>query len=123
MRRRIALALLVLFASASLVGCAGQWSWNPVEWTPRGQLLAARESFNTTVNVLTNMILADKFDAEDSQLIMQYAELGERQLDRWEAAVDLDQWGRAKALAEGFADILRELQAYKIQGERVQGVD
>lgn len=106
------LALLIgAVALSAPAGCT-----DPVAWTPEAKLLAARDTFTATVNVLTTAIDAGQFSDKEAQEILLIAQVGQRLLDSYDAALELGQ--PTSELLGQLNIVLRELVAWKHAGER-----
>jgi len=111
--------LLYLMLVMVLAGCQLP-EWLPgaqyVAWTPEAKLAAARETFNTTVDILTTLRIQGKFTKAEGEQIGIWLHLGQRPLDRWQAAVNLGQ--DTKGVEAEMRGLTRELEAARIAAER-----
>ena len=115
MARRTSGLLVVSCVVAAVL--AGGCTWPSADqWTPRGRLAAARETFNGTVNALAALREGGQFTQDESEGITLYIETGHMCLARWEAAIDLGQ-GTAGPI-EQFNAVIRELMAAQKVAER-----
>ena len=105
MKRTMLMLAIVLFVT----GCGTHWS-------PEARLLASRDTFNTTLNVVTDAIEAGKFTDDEAKQILFVAKAAQTALDRYDAAVRLGQ--PTTSLIRQFNLLLREMIAYQIVLER-----
>ena len=105
MKRTLLLLAIILLVA----GCG-------TPWTPEAKLLAARESFNGTVNSLTVLRKAGTFTKAEGEELTMVIKLGQATLDEWQAAIELKH--PTAGVIERFNYALRSMTAAKIGAER-----
>lgn len=115
--RRWIIAAAMLAVLCAPGGCV-QPVGNPMSaWTPRAKLLAARQTFESTVNVVAVLREQGSFTADEAATIRAVISIGENILDRWEAMVLAGQPVPVGAIKEYNAVVL-ELRAAQVKVQR-----
>ncbi len=108
--KNLLIVLVLLAMVIPLTGCGN------TPWSPEAKLLAARESFDGTVEILTLHRNAGAFTKTEGTAILTAARMGELILDQWQAALKLKQ--SPAGPIERFNYVMRELTAKQIAAER-----
>jgi len=108
---RSALLILLILLPMIAIGCntAGDFGTGQTAWTPEAKLALGRQAFNAAVDSLAALREQGTFDAGQAETIGRYIDLGQKLLDRWQAAQELGQ--PTAGIIEDFSFVLRELIA------------